>query len=131
MPKSSIFCLIDVSGSMLGAYSRDFSNSKIESLTETLRNIVYSENLLGSEKDIYLFSLIFGTTKCNHWLNILEIFSLLKSGTFNFDENVDVDKIIYDKKYDCNDPERKISDLLSKKGAVDLDKYISKIEKNI
>ena len=36
MPKSSIFCLIDVSGSMKGAYAKDFSNSKIESLTETL-----------------------------------------------------------------------------------------------
>lgn len=129
MPKSSIFCLIDVSGSMSGAYSRDFSNSKIESLTETIKNIVYSENLLGSEQDIYLFSLIFGTTKYNNWLNILEIFSLLKNGVLNIDKDIDVDKIIHDKKYDCNNPEGKISDLLSEKGAVDLNKYIFRIEK--
>ena len=128
MPKSSIFCLIDVSGSMSGAYSRDFSNSKIESLTETIKNIVYSENLLGSEQDIYLFSLIFGTTKYNDWLNILEIFSLLKNGVLNIDKDIDVDKIIHDKKYDCNNPEGKISDLLSEKGAVDLNKYIFRIE---
>ena len=113
MSKSSIFCLIDVSGSMEGAYSRDFSNSKIESLTETIKNIVYSENLLGSEKDIYLFSLIFGTTKYNDWLNILEIFSLLKSGDLNI--GVDEDEIIHDKKYDCNNPEIKILNLLTEK----------------
>ena len=85
--------------------------------------------MLGSEKDIYLFSLIFGTTKYNDWLNILEIFSLLKSGTLKIYKDLDEDKIICDKKYDCKDPERKILDLLSEKGAINLDKYISQIEK--
>ena len=63
MSKSSIFCLIDVSGSMRDAYSKDFSNAKIDSLTETIKNIVYSGNILGSEENIDFFGLFFGTTK--------------------------------------------------------------------
>ena len=126
MPKSSIFCLIDVSGSMEGAYSRDFSNSKIGSLMGTFNNIVYSENLLGSEMDIFFFSLIFGTIKFNKWLNVLAIFDfLLKYGNLN----IDIDKIIYDKEYFYINPEKKILQLLSDEGAIDLDRYIHQIEK--
>ena len=77
MPKSSIFCLIDCSGSMKDAYSRRYSNSKIESLTETIKNIVYSENLIGSEEDINFFALIFGTKKYQNWLNVLKLFDIL------------------------------------------------------
>ena len=40
---------------MKGAYSKDFSTSNIDSLTETIKNVVYSENILGSEENIYLF----------------------------------------------------------------------------
>ena len=37
MSRSLIFYLIEVSGSMKGAYSRKFSKSKIESLKETIK----------------------------------------------------------------------------------------------
>ena len=88
---------------------------------ETIKNIVYSENLLGSEEDIDFFSSIFGITKLNNRLNELEI--------FNFLLNKDIEKVISEKKYYCVNPENKILDLLSQKGAIDLDKYIQKIEK--
>lgn len=88
---------------------------------ETIKNIVYSENLLGSEEDIDFFSLIFRITKLNNRLNVLEI--------FNFLLNKDKEKVISEKKYYCVNPENKILDLLSQKGAIDLDKYIQKIEK--
>ena len=88
---------------------------------ETIKNIVYSENLLGSEEDIDFFSLIFRITKLNNRLNVLEI--------FNFLLNKDIEKVISEKKYYCVNPENKILDLLSQKGAIDLDKYIQKIEK--
>ena len=88
---------------------------------ETIKNIVYSENLLGSEEDIDFFSSIFGITKLNNRLNELEI--------FNFLLNKDKEKVISEKKYYCVNPENKILDLLSQKGAIDLDKYIQKIEK--
>ena len=90
---------------------------------ETIKNIVYSENLLGSEEDIDFFSSIFGITKLNNRLNELEI--------FNFLLNKDIEKVISEKKYYCVNPENKILDLLSQKGAIDLDKYIQKKEKNI
>ena len=54
----------------------------------------------------------------------------MKNGVLYIDKDIDVDKLIHDKKYDCNNPEGKISDLLSEKGAVDLNKYIFRIEKN-
>ena len=88
---------------------------------ETIKNIVYSENLLGSEEDIDFFSLIFRITKLNNRLNVLEI--------FNFLLHKDKEKVISEKKYYCVNPENKILDLLSQKGAIDLDKYIQKIEK--
>ena len=74
--KQAIFSLIDVSGSMEDAYSKNYSNSKIESLTETIRNIIFSENLLGSEKDIDFYSLIFGASKLNDWLNALVLLNI-------------------------------------------------------
>ena len=43
--------------------------------------------------------------------------------------NKDIEKVISEKKYYCVNPENKILDLLSQKGAIDLDKYIQKIEK--
>ena len=123
--KSSIFCLIDVSGSMSGAYSKDFSTSKIDSLTETIKNIIYSENILGSEEYIDFFLLIFGTTKFQDWLNALKIFDYFMN---NYNSNK-IDKIISDKKYKYDNPEKKILELLENKGAINLDKYISKINK--
>ena len=48
---------------------------------------------------------------------------------FNFLLNKDKEKVISEKKYYCVNPENKILDLLSQKGAIDLDKYIQKIEK--
>lgn len=126
--KSSIFCLIDVSGSMAGAYSKDFSTSKIDSLTETIKNIVYSENILGSEEYIDFFALIFGTIKFQNWLNALEIFDYFLKN-YNSDKKFDIDRIISDKKYECNNPEKKILELLTNEGAINLDKYISKVDK--
>ena len=124
MSKSSIFCLIDVSGSMEGAYSKDFSTSKIDSLTETIKNVVYSENILGSEENIDFFALIFGTTEFQDWLNALEIFAyFLKNCNFNIDE------IVSNKKYEYDKPEKKILELLTSKGAINLDRYIIKIDK--
>ena len=107
MSKSSIFCLIDVSGSMKGAYSKDFSTSKIDSLTETIKNVVYSENILGSEENIYLFALIFGTREFQDWLNALEIFDY-----FNSKKGINIEEIISDKKYECDKAELKILELL-------------------
>ena len=40
---------------MKDTYSKNYSNSKIESLTETIRNIIFSENLLGSKKEIGIY----------------------------------------------------------------------------
>ena len=74
---------------------------------ETIKNIVYSENLLGSEEDIDFFSLIFRITKLNNRLNELEI--------FNFLLNKDIEKVISEKKYYCVNPENKILDLFYKK----------------
>ena len=127
MSKSSIFCLIDVSGSMKGAYSKDFSTSKIDSLTETIKNVVYSENILGSEENIYLFALIFGTREFQDWLNALEIFDYFNSKKDI--NNINIEEIISDKKYECDKAELKILELLKSKGAIDLDKYICKIDK--
>ena len=110
MSKSSIFCLIDVSGSMKGAYSKDFSTSKIDSLTETIKNVVYSENILGSEENIYLFALIFGTREFQDWLNALEIFDYFNSKKDI--NNINIEEIISDKKYECDKAELKILELL-------------------
>lgn len=76
--KQAIFSLIDVSVSMRSAYSSKYSNSKIDSLFETIRNIIFTDNILGSEKDIDFYSLIFGTSIIQNWLNALELFDILK-----------------------------------------------------
>ena len=76
--KQAIFSLIDVSVSMRSAYSSKNSNSKIDSLFETIRNIIFTDNILGSEKDIDFYSLIFGTSIIQNWLNALELFDILK-----------------------------------------------------
>ena len=99
--KQAIFSLIDVSGSMRYAYSTKYSNSKIESLIETIRNVIFSDNILGSEKDIDFYSLIFGTSKIQNWLNALELFDILKEN-----QNI-IENIKSDPKYKCYYPQKK------------------------
>ena len=85
--KQAIFSLIDVSVSMRSAYSSKYSNSKIDSLFETIRNIIFTDNILGSEKDIDFYSLIFGTSIIQNWLKALKLFDFLKENQ-NFIKNI-------------------------------------------
>ena len=120
--KQAIFSLIDVSGSMEDAYSKNYSNSKIESLTETIRNIIFSENLLGSEKDIDFYSLIFGASKLNDWLNALVLLNIaINNNDFKY---FDIENVKSDPKYYCYNPIKEIIKLLNDKGAIDIDRYI-------
>ena len=119
--KQAIFSLIDVSGSMRYAYSKKYSNSKIESLIDTIRNVIFSDNILGSEKDIDFYSLIFGTSKIQNWLNALELFDTLKEN-----QNI-IENIKSDPKYKCDNPQKKIIELLENEGAIDIDRYIKKL----
>ena len=131
--KQAIFSLIDVSGSMKSAYSKNYSNSKIESLTETIRNIIFSKNLLGSEKDIDFYSLIFGASKYNDWLNALELLNIAieNNGFQNFDninsQKFDIETIKSDPKYDCSNPKQEIIKLLNDEGAIDIDRYMNQL----
>ena len=131
--KQAIFSLIDVSGSMEDAYSKNYSNSKIESLTETIRNIIFSKNLLGSEKDIDFYSLIFGASKYNDWLNALELLNIAieNNGFQNFDninsQKFDIETIKSDPKYDCSNPKQEIIKLLNDEGAIDIDRYMNQL----
>ena len=131
--KQAIFSLIDVSGSMKSAYSKNYSNSKIESLTETIRNIIFSKNLLGSEKDIDFYSLIFGASKYNDWLNALELLNIAieNNGFQNFEninsQNFDFVTIKSDPKYDCSNPKQEIIKLLNDEGAIDIDRYMNQL----
>jgi hypothetical protein len=133
--KQAIFSLIDVSGSMEDAYSKNYSNSKIESLTETIRNIIFSKNLLGSEKDIDFYSLIFGASKYNDWLNALELLNIaienINSQNFDFEnfnsQNVDIENIKSDPKYYCSNPKKEIIKLLNDEGAIDIDRYMNQL----
>ena len=120
--KQAIFSLIDVSGSMEDAYSKNYSNSKIESLTETIRNIIFSENLLGSEKDIDFYSLIFGASKLNDWLNALVLLNIaINNNDFKY---FDIENVKSDPKYYCYNPKKEIIRLLNDKGAINIDRYI-------
>jgi len=123
--KQAIFSLIDVSGSMEDAYSKNYSNSKIESLTETIRNIIFSENLLGSEKDIDFYSLIFGASKLNDWLNALVLLNIaIDNNDFKY---FDIENVKSDPKYYCYNPKKEIIRLLNDKGAIDIDRYINNL----
>ena len=109
MIKHLIFCLIDVSGSMKNAYSKNYSNLKIESLYDTINNIIFSEHLLGSEKDIDFYALMFGTTFKQNWLNILEIYNIVDKIQKKInEEDYDINKIKFDKKYEIDNPKKKI-----------------------
>ena len=44
-------------------------------------------------------------------------------------KDINIEEIISDKKYECDKAELKILELLKSKGAIDLDKYICKIDK--
>ena len=123
--KQAIFSLIDVSGSMEDAYSKNYSNSKIESLTETIRNIIFSKNLLGSEKDIDFYSLIFGASKYNDWLNALELLNIAIENINS--QNFDFVTIKSDPKYDCSNPKQEIIKLLNDEGAIDIDRYMNQL----
>ena len=126
MIKHLIFCLIDVSGSMKNAYSKNSSNSKIESLYNTIRNIIFSEYLFGWEQDIDFYALMFGTTFKQKWLNILEIYNILDKIMIKInEEDYDINKINFDKKYEIDNPKKELKYLLEKEGAIEIDRFIN------
>ena len=113
---------------MENAYSINSSNSKIESLYDTIRNIIFSEHLLGSEQDIDFYALMFGTTFKQDWLNILEVYNIVDKikNTINEEDYV-INKIKFDKKYEIDNPKRELKELLEKNGAIKIDRFIDKI----
>ena len=113
---------------MKNAYSKNSSNSKIESLYNTISNIIFSEYLLGSEQDIDFYALMFGTTFKQKWLNILEIFNILDKIMINInEEDYDINKIKFDKKYEIDNPKKELIYLLEKEGAINIDRFIKLI----
>ena len=113
---------------MKNAYSKNSSNSKIESLYNTISNIIFSEYLLGSEQDIDFYALMFGTTFKQKWLNILEIYNILDKIMINInEEDYDINKIKFDKKYEIDNPKKELKYLLEKEGAIEIDRFINLI----
>ena len=69
---------------------------------------------------------MFGTTFKQKWLNILEIFNILDKIMINInEEDYDINKIKFDKKYEIDNPKKELKYLLEKEGAIEIDRFIN------